>query len=178
MGCNVRELCLCPTQEDTMPITVYMLAQLQLNHDLPKIKALAAYPDFLLVFPVAEHSSDEDSKSMTGWPMTSDEVMTGLDPPADFRVKIKSEGTKKRKTTRARGMFPCERCGRSYIRKDSLRRHLQWECGKEPTFQCPYCSQRSKRKAHHIRHIRRQHSDMIDLVKVEVKSEITDVTDG
>ncbi|PNF37615.1 hypothetical protein B7P43_G11946 [Cryptotermes secundus] len=95
-----------------------------------------------------------------------------------WEVKIESKGTKKRKTTRAHGKFPCERCGRSYIRKDSLRRHLQWECGKEPTFQCPYCSQRCKRKAHHIRHIRRQHSDMIDFVNVEVKSEITDVTNG
>lgn len=125
-------------------------------------------PDFLLVFPVAEHCSDEDSKFMTGWSMTSDEVVTGLDPPADFRVKMKrdvgSKGTQKKKTTRARGMFPCERCGRSYIRKDSLRRHLQWECGKEPTFECPFCPQRCKRKAHQIRHIRRQHSDMIDVV--------------
>jgi hypothetical protein len=163
-----------------MVITVYMLAKLHLNDDLLIVKPVAAFPDFLLIFPVAEHISDEDSKSLTGWSTTSDEVVTGLEPSADFMDKIEPDvhlkGTRKKKTARARGVFPCERCGRSYLRKDSLGRHLQWECGKEPTFQCPYCPQRCKRKAHHIRHIRRQHSDMIGFVDVEVKSKITRVT--
>jgi hypothetical protein len=61
------------------------------------------------------------------------------------------------------GIFPCEQCGRTYMRKDSLRRHLMWECGKEPQFQCPYCPQRSKRKAHHDRHIFRLHKDKLGL---------------
>ncbi|XP_046396285.1 longitudinals lacking protein, isoforms N/O/W/X/Y-like [Ischnura elegans] len=59
------------------------------------------------------------------------------------------------------GLYSCEQCGRTYKRKDSLRRHLQWECGKEPQFQCPFCPQRSKRKAHQIRHIRRLHKDTL-----------------
>ncbi|KAG8233648.1 hypothetical protein J437_LFUL013609 [Ladona fulva] len=61
------------------------------------------------------------------------------------------------------GLYACEQCGRTYKRKDSLRRHLQWECGKEPQFQCPFCPQRSKRKAHQIRHIRRLHKEEIAL---------------
>ncbi|XP_059469603.1 longitudinals lacking protein, isoforms A/B/D/L-like isoform X5 [Neocloeon triangulifer] len=61
------------------------------------------------------------------------------------------------------GIFPCAQCGRTYMRKDSLRRHLMWECGKEPQFQCPYCPQRSKRKAHHDRHIFRLHKDKLGL---------------
>jgi hypothetical protein len=161
------ELRLHPTQEGIVLVAVYMLAKPHFGHDL-KIMALAAFSDFPLVFPVAEHVSDEDSKSLMGWPATSDEVVAGLDHPADFMVKVEpgvdSKITQKRKTTRVRGVFPCERCGRSYIRKDSLRRHLQWECGKEPSFQCPYCPQRCKRKAHHIRHIRRRHSGMIDFI--------------
>ncbi|XP_015436084.1 PREDICTED: zinc finger protein 771-like [Dufourea novaeangliae] len=59
------------------------------------------------------------------------------------------------------GQFGCSRCGRSYMRKDSLQRHVHWECGKEPQFQCPFCPQRCKRKAHWLRHIRRQHIDKI-----------------
>ncbi|XP_015516483.1 longitudinals lacking protein, isoforms F/I/K/T isoform X8 [Neodiprion virginianus] len=59
------------------------------------------------------------------------------------------------------GQFACSKCGRCYMRKDSLQRHVQWECGKEPQFQCPFCSQRCKRKAHWLRHIRRQHMDKI-----------------
>ncbi|CAK9803457.1 Longitudinals lacking protein, isoforms A/B/D/L [Anthophora quadrimaculata] len=39
------------------------------------------------------------------------------------------------------GQFGCSRCGKSYMRKDSLQRHVHWECGKEPQFQCPFCPQ-------------------------------------
>ncbi|KAJ4427506.1 hypothetical protein ANN_25154 [Periplaneta americana] len=114
-------------------------------------------------------SSDGDTKRWSGWSMTRGEVLAGLDPSDFMVVKKESKSSSKNSprkstTSRARGVFPCERCGRSYVRKDSLQRHLQWECGKEPTFQCPFCPQRCKRKAHQIRHIRRQHSDMISLV--------------
>ncbi|XP_034938663.1 longitudinals lacking protein isoform X18 [Chelonus insularis] len=57
--------------------------------------------------------------------------------------------------------FICTQCDRSYKRKDSLMRHLRWECGKEPLFQCPFCPQRCKRKPHWLRHIRRQHYEKI-----------------
>ncbi|CAH1367270.1 longitudinals lacking protein, isoforms H/M/V isoform X6 [Tenebrio molitor] len=75
----------------------------------------------------------------------------------------------KRKSTpssnRIRGHFACEQCGRSYIRKDSLQRHLTYECGKEPQFQCPFCPQKCKRKAHRIRHITRAHKDKIGILE-------------
>lgn len=75
----------------------------------------------------------------------------------------------KRKSTpssnRIRGNFACFQCGRSYIRKDSLQRHLNYECGIEPQFQCPFCPQKCKRKAHQIRHITRQHKDKIGLLE-------------
>jgi hypothetical protein len=150
-----------------------------LNHDLPKNKSVQADLDFLLVFPVSENNSDGDRKPWTGWSMTRGEVVTGFSPHADFKVNVTEpkthlKGTQKRTHIRARGMFPCDRCGRSYVRKDSLRRHLQWECGKEPTFQCPFCPQKCKRKAYRIRHIRKQHSDMIDYVDMDVIPEITE----
>ncbi|XP_052122558.1 zinc finger protein with KRAB and SCAN domains 4-like [Frankliniella occidentalis] len=62
------------------------------------------------------------------------------------------------------GVYPCDRCGRTYVRKDSLSRHLQWECGKEPQFQCPFCPQKCKRKSHQLRHIQRQHQDKMHLL--------------
>ena len=63
---------------------------------------------------------------------------------------------------KSNGKFVCVQCGRSYMRKDSLQRHVQWECLKEPQFQCPFCPQKCKRKAHWLRHIRRQHDDEVD----------------
>ncbi|XP_039284597.1 longitudinals lacking protein, isoforms A/B/D/L isoform X2 [Nilaparvata lugens] len=71
----------------------------------------------------------------------------------------------KKANKRSHGNFPCEKCGRMYLRKDSLQRHVLWECGKEPQFQCPFCPQKCKRKTHHIRHIQRQHFDMMMLLK-------------
>ncbi|XP_032662677.1 longitudinals lacking protein, isoforms A/B/D/L-like [Odontomachus brunneus] len=74
-------------------------------------------------------------------------------------------------SARPRGQFICDRCGRPYMRKDSLQRHMQYECGKEPQFQCPQCPQRCKRKAHCLRHIRRRHPD-IDLTLEDHKLKI------
>ncbi|KAK5641998.1 hypothetical protein RI129_008165 [Pyrocoelia pectoralis] len=66
---------------------------------------------------------------------------------------------------RIRGNFNCVTCGRTYVRKDSLQRHITYECGKDPQFQCPFCPQKCKRKGHQMRHIRRQHKDKIRLVE-------------
>ncbi|KAK9882341.1 hypothetical protein WA026_020863 [Henosepilachna vigintioctopunctata] len=78
-----------------------------------------------------------------------------------------SEKPKRKSTSsnRIRGHFMCYQCGRSYIRKDSLQRHLNYECGKEPQFQCPFCPQKCKRKAHQMRHIIRQHKDKVGLLE-------------
>ena len=53
--------------------------------------------------------------------------------------------------------FPCLRCGRTYKWRSSLNSHIQNECGKEPRFQCPYCSYRSKVKSNLLKHIRNFH---------------------
>ncbi|XP_072382441.1 uncharacterized protein lola isoform X5 [Diabrotica undecimpunctata] len=71
----------------------------------------------------------------------------------------------KKKTNRIRGNFRCPQCSRTYIRKDSLQRHLTYECGKEPMFQCPFCPQKCKRRGHQLRHVRRQHKDKIGLIE-------------
>ena len=69
----------------------------------------------------------------------------------------------------------CMTCGRSYSRRQGLFNHVKWECGKEPTFQCPFCPQRCKRRAHQIRHIRRQHSDMIQHLDPKDHTGVLDV---
>lgn len=51
----------------------------------------------------------------------------------------------------------CPNCGRIYLRTDSLSRHLRLECGKEPMFQCVYCSYRAKQKVNLKSHVARKH---------------------
>lgn len=63
-----------------------------------------------------------------------------------------------------RQRYPCNVCGKSYLRKAHLKRHMTCECiGVEPKFWCEYCSSRYKRKEDLKRHILIVHK--IDLRK-------------
>lgn len=143
---------------------------------------LGAVSEILFVFCFSDSSFDGDTKRWSAWSVTCGDVLASFG--TSELVVVKSEPTSpskessspKKTPTRARGVFPCDRCGRSYVRKDSLQRHLKYECGKEPTFQCPFCPQRCKRKAHQIRHIRRQHSDMINVIEPTGDSRIMDTS--
>ncbi|KAJ8974869.1 hypothetical protein NQ317_015530 [Molorchus minor] len=73
----------------------------------------------------------------------------------------------------------CPDCGRGYKLKSSLRNHMKWECGKEPQFNCQYCSYKAKQKMHITRHIERMHKvidyssvmhNVVDLSSVKKES--------
>ena len=53
--------------------------------------------------------------------------------------------------------FRCTRCGKVYVRKGTLTRHLKFECGKEPQFHCPHCSLRTKHKSSLLTHMYCKH---------------------
>ncbi|CAK9828002.1 Longitudinals lacking protein, isoforms A/B/D/L [Anthophora retusa] len=48
--------------------------------------------------------------------------------------------------------YPCHSCGRSYTRKDTLRRHMRDECGKNPRYICYVCKKGFKQKSNFQRH--------------------------
>lgn len=50
--------------------------------------------------------------------------------------------------------FSCPRCGNTYTRTHSLNRHVNFECGIEPKFQCPICQKKSKHKHNLLIHMR------------------------
>lgn len=52
------------------------------------------------------------------------------------------------------GAYTCERCGNSYARPHSLNRHVRFECGVEPKFECPICHKKSKHKHNLVLHMR------------------------
>ena len=53
--------------------------------------------------------------------------------------------------------FSCQNCERVYKNKDSLGRHLKWECGKEPSFACSRCPYKARYKADLVRHEKTRH---------------------
>lgn len=53
--------------------------------------------------------------------------------------------------------FECRNCGRRYRHLMTLKRHLRYECGKEPQFQCPYCPMKMKHKTNIVQHCRSKH---------------------
>lgn len=44
------------------------------------------------------------------------------------------------------GRFVCINCEKTYLRKQTLRRHMMYECGKKPSFICGICFKSFKRK--------------------------------
>ncbi|KAK2584882.1 hypothetical protein KPH14_002478 [Odynerus spinipes] len=55
----------------------------------------------------------------------------------------RSPGAVKRKGI-GRKNFHCPRCNRGYCRLPNMKTHYQFNCGKEPRYQCPYCMKRTK----------------------------------
>lgn len=53
--------------------------------------------------------------------------------------------------------WSCYRCGKRYIWRDSLKKHLRVECGKDPTFECPICGRKFKHKHRWQSHARLIH---------------------
>lgn len=48
---------------------------------------------------------------------------------------------------RGTGTFCCKSCGKVYIQKQTLTRHLNYECGKQPKYQCSRCPYLTKHKS-------------------------------
>lgn len=53
----------------------------------------------------------------------------------------------------------CSRCGKSYKNAYILKRHLLYECGKEPSFSCPHCDFSSKYERNLKAHINHRHME-------------------
>ncbi|XP_039284518.1 longitudinals lacking protein, isoforms A/B/D/L isoform X18 [Nilaparvata lugens] len=55
--------------------------------------------------------------------------------------------------------FRCEQCGKVYSRKTTLNNHVKYDCGKAPSFKCPFCSYVSKRKGNFKTHVFLKHPE-------------------
>ncbi|XP_012261718.1 longitudinals lacking protein, isoforms A/B/D/L isoform X24 [Athalia rosae] len=56
-----------------------------------------------------------------------------------------------------KGIYHCPKCKRGFTCKGNRNRHVNYDCGHPPRFQCPYCELRSKQTSYVYCHIRRKH---------------------
>lgn len=49
--------------------------------------------------------------------------------------------------------FGCNTCGKRYVLKKSLWRHVHLECNVEPKFPCPLCGRKFRQKIHLRTHL-------------------------
>ncbi|XP_011298987.1 longitudinals lacking protein, isoforms A/B/D/L isoform X13 [Fopius arisanus] len=90
----------------------------------------------------------------------------GSRTPRVFKKKSSCQVWNKRRTK----CFICFKCDKYYSRKDTLQRHLRWECDVEPQFQCPICPKRFRRKPQWKSHIRARHSEKMINMKDFIQS--------
>jgi DNA-directed RNA polymerase subunit RPC12/RpoP len=55
----------------------------------------------------------------------------------------------------------CSTCGKSYRWMRTLYRHMQFECGRQPHLQCPYCPHRTMRNWNLQKHMQLKHTQLI-----------------
>lgn len=69
--------------------------------------------------------------------------------------------------------WSCHRCGKRYMWRDSLKKHLRVECGKDPTFECPICGRKFKHK-----HRWQSHARLIHYLNIWLSYKPTDRSRG
>ncbi|RZF39487.1 hypothetical protein LSTR_LSTR001008 [Laodelphax striatellus] len=61
-------------------------------------------------------------------------------------------------------MYTCAKCSKTYRLQNSLYKHQQFDCGKEPRFSCPHCPFKTKRKENLRGHVLTRHFPLQELM--------------
>ncbi|VEN37027.1 unnamed protein product [Callosobruchus maculatus] len=64
------------------------------------------------------------------------------------------------KCTKCNERVQCLNCGKEYVTFAVLQRHLTYECGRSPTFSCPFCQKMFKRRDSMKRHVLLLHKQL------------------
>ncbi|KAG8259463.1 hypothetical protein J6590_014933 [Homalodisca vitripennis] len=54
--------------------------------------------------------------------------------------------------------YSCPQCQKRYKTKGTMRRHIRYECGKQPQFACMVCPFRAFQKSNLLKHERCKHN--------------------
>nr|KAF7410755.1 hypothetical protein H0235_013362 [Vespula pensylvanica] len=88
------------------------------------------------------------------------EIIILVDPSESRNIEIHYDVQSKTlsySVTFRRKKYSCPKCVKTFVQKCDLGRHLKYECGQAPRFQCPYCNLRSKQRENVYTHVRKIH---------------------
>nr|CAH7736775.1 unnamed protein product [Callosobruchus chinensis] len=57
------------------------------------------------------------------------------------------------------GRRECRGCGKHYMTKSGLMKHMKYECGQDKRFQCIYCEHSTKQRYNLVVHVKHRHKD-------------------
>ncbi|XP_025159619.1 longitudinals lacking protein isoform X13 [Harpegnathos saltator] len=117
------------------------------------------------VFLAAQEAvqAHRDSQGLHVPPPFGPNMICKYRPGTTGKHNSKASRTSRMRTRKAdadeRKPFKCQKCGRGFTLKRNKDRHVNYECGHEPRFQCPYCGLRSKQTSPVYAHIRKKHPE-------------------
>ncbi|KAK9293614.1 hypothetical protein QLX08_011492 [Tetragonisca angustula] len=81
-------------------------------------------------------------------------IIASMKMPKNGHDKPSVVGNRANGNVRDSLIYSCSRCGNAYTRSHSLNRHIKFECGVEPQFECPICHKKSKHKHNLVLHMK------------------------
>jgi len=113
-----------------------------------------------IIYEECLNEMDEDITSPEPMATIFYEVNDTVSPPYARTSKSKDGLSKMMNRSCDNSVFLCE-CGKPYRTEASLRFH-KYECGKEPSYQCPFCTYVGKRNTTLRKHIKARHDNRIE----------------
>lgn len=125
---------------------------------MPTFTLPVGRPSIIDLDPLHDLQSDSDTPAMrSAAPIDALDVsISSTSEATGFAMPARRNSLLAGTTVGANGRYVCD-CGKTYSTEASIRFH-QYECGKEPSFQCPYCRYRAMRKTTLTKHVNSKHA--------------------
>jgi hypothetical protein len=79
-----------------------------------------------------------------------------------LQLVLPPKSDSRRVATEGGHVFRCTQCGKVYMSKGSLTRHIKFMCRKEPQLQCPHCPVKRKCDTSLLTHIYCKHPETLN----------------
>ncbi|KAF7388396.1 hypothetical protein HZH68_012338 [Vespula germanica] len=123
-------------------------------------KNLKKKRDSHFVFVEPEREMEQGNNTINDWPNNSMMMTTTSTTTTTTTTTMTTTTMTINANTRKK--FYCPKCNNGYSRLSDMKTHCQFQCGKEPRYQCPYCLFASFRSAsQRLRYLNRYYRSIV-----------------